>query len=51
MFPPMYNSEVLAELALQNEGTAPLNKDRPIAILLRKALKFAKRYLRDFLYI
>ena len=41
MFPTMYNSDILVEL------TGPLNKDR--LKLQRKALKFARRYFRDFL--
>ena len=47
MFPTMYNSDILVELTSPNEDTGPLNKDR--LKLQRKALKFARRYFRDFL--
>ena len=47
MFPTMYNSDILVELTSPNKDTGPLNKDR--LKLQRKALKFARRYFRDFL--
>ena len=47
MFPTMYNSDILVELTSPNDDTGPLSKDR--LKLQWKALKFARRYFRDFL--
>ena len=56
MFPPMYDSEILAELTSQNEGTGPLNKHRPTAIaesleVCKKIFSWFSIYLNNSLYL
>ena len=53
MFPPIYNSEILAWLTSQNEGTGrPLNKPKPTAFaesleVCKKIFSLCSIYLND----